>query len=97
MKEIYRLNKCSLKNEKFELKFKFGIVYDDNGLIKFELYLVDGFLVEFSLMEEMFETSYELQALTEDNHLLTGINIFMIHLSQIPAINTGQTKKGRRE
>jgi hypothetical protein len=81
VKEIYRLTKCKIKNTEFEFDFKFGIVYDDLGVIKFDLYLEDEQKIQQSDWNNILHDYFDLDAETEDNNKLTGTHLSITSLS----------------
>ena len=66
------------------MDFKFGIVYDDLGLIRFDLYFLDGSKPDFEQLRKMLDFYFELNGSTEDNNILsaTGVSITSIFQSK---------------
>jgi hypothetical protein len=56
--ELYRITKGSLKNSKIEISMKFGMIYENEGLITLEMYVEEG--VDLSIFNQIyFQTAPE--------------------------------------
>jgi hypothetical protein len=76
---LYRLKQGKLISEdKLEIPFYFGLVYEDEGLFYFELFFDEKLQLEkiYDENTDVFNKEYlKLESITEDNHILKSTKI----------------------